>query len=49
MIRHCLKDLALIGAIMCGIMCMQGGDIVVRSAGPDRLFHTDDDITNGAS
>jgi hypothetical protein len=125
LIRHCLKDLALIGAIMCGILvtwttaaigyqmfrpgichgrswslargrikeiatgiaiyqldngrsscpsgddltrekyvargglkdpwgtfiafhCMPGGDIVVRSAGPDRLFHTNDDIMNGA-
>ena len=28
--------------------CMPSGDVVVRSAGPDRLFHTDDDITNGA-
>jgi hypothetical protein len=24
-----------------------GGVVVVRSAGPDHLFHTDDDITNG--
>ena len=28
--------------------CMPNGDVVVRSAGADRLFHTDDDITNGA-
>jgi hypothetical protein len=28
--------------------CMPSGDIAVRSAGPDRLFHTDDDVTNGA-
>ena len=27
--------------------CMPNGDVVVRSAGPDRLFHTDDDVTNG--
>jgi hypothetical protein len=27
--------------------CMPDGDVVVRSAGADRLFHTDDDITNG--
>jgi hypothetical protein len=28
--------------------CSSNGDVFVRSAGPDRLFHTDDDITNGA-
>jgi hypothetical protein len=26
--------------------CTAGGDVVVRSAGPDRLFHTPDDVTN---
>jgi len=28
--------------------CAANGDVVIRSAGPDRLFHTDDDISNGA-
>ena len=28
------------------ISCTPGGDVVVRSAGPDRLLHTCDDITN---
>ena len=27
--------------------CMPNGDVIVRSAGADRLFHTDDDVTNG--
>jgi len=26
--------------------CAAGGDVVVRSAGPDRQFHTRDDITS---
>jgi hypothetical protein len=26
--------------------CAAGGDVVVRSAGPDRQFHTADDITS---
>jgi hypothetical protein len=26
--------------------CTPGGDVVVRSAGPDRTFHTPDDITS---
>ena len=26
--------------------CTADGDVVVRSAGPDRLFHTPDDITS---